>query len=335
MGFESVGMGGGSIVFATGAERGGMGVDTLHGDHFVVPGPDALCPVAEQSLRACAADAQHTGDIAVEDGLVVGAKTVGKLARSSPIAFIEYVADHHVTKAMVNIDGKARFIAADDVCHLDPGTAAAKSRATTAFEMNLSVKAGPRAYRPRSPAAIKRIVIHNTEVNLQGTLHHFGRAEANTSAHVVIDRDGKIYRVVEDQFAAFHAGSSKDGLGGYNSTSLGIEVVAFYDPKTDVTGEAAFFSDAQRAAVTKLVDFWMDEYKLEISPDVLANRASADGYADLEYRKAAVTIHRLSKADRGTDCPRLLFPNSPEGDEAFFRWREDTFTTAARRARAH
>jgi hypothetical protein len=330
MGLGSPGTGGGSIVFLTGHEGGGLGLDTLHGDHVVTSATNPVCGVTEQRLRVCPADRQRTPDVPVEEALAAGAKSVGRLVRGTPLAFYEYVSGGGVTKAVVNVDGKARFISADEVCHADG--VAATSRATDKFAMNVSVKGGPKSYRPRSTEAIKRIVIHNTEVPLKETLHHFGRTEANTSAHVVIDKDGAKYRVIEDQFSAFHAGASKDGFGGYNSTSLGIEVVAFSDSKYGGDPlETGFFTDAQRASVIELVDFWLAEYKLTIDPDVLANRAKTEGYADLEYRKAALTIHRLTKADRGTDCPRLLFPSSPEGDEEFFRWRDETFGVTARR----
>lgn len=320
--------GGGSIVFESGAEGGGIGIDTLRSEHLVTS-ESALCTVREQRMRVCPADATRPAEVLVEDSFE-GARSAAKVSRGAALTFVEYVSGGGATKALVNVDGKARFIPAEEVCHLEapPPT----SRTTDAFKMNLSVYAGPYAFRPRSTAAIQRVVIHNTEVPLRETMHHFGRFEANTSAHVVIDRDGVIYRVVEDQFVAFHAGASKDGLGGHNASSLGIEVVA-YDAARYGGDPAAGFTDAQRDAVIRLVDFWMSEYHLEIDDAVLQNRASFPGYADLEYGHAALTIHRLTKADRGTDCPRLLFPNSPEGDESFFRWREATFAKPARAQR--
>ena len=331
-GLGQLGTGGGSIVLATGPEGGGQGIDTLRGDHVVVNGADALCPVPEQAMRVCPLDPAHTGEVEVRAGLLLGARPTGTVARGAPLPFYEYVSYGGVTHAVVAIGGKVGFIPADEVCHAEPQPS--PSLATSTFKMDVSVSGGPRSFRPRSLATIRRIVIHNTEIPLLQTLNHFGRPEANTSAHVVIDRDGSFYRVVEDHFSAFHAGSSKDGFGGYNSTSLGIEVVAYDHPRYGgESNKFAGFTDAQRAAVKQLVDFWMDTYHLAIEPDVLANRAATAGYADLEYRKAALTIHRLTKADRGTDCPRLLFPSSPEGDEAFFRWREATFGPGSGRAR--
>jgi D-alanyl-D-alanine dipeptidase len=309
MGLGVPGTGGGSIVFANTANNH---VDTLFGTQASAPNPDALCTVPPEPMRVCVGG---TADVPVRSSLADSGEIVGKLARGAPVVFYEYVNGGGTTKALVDVGGMARFIPGDDVCHVEgvPDV----SRATQALSMNVSIRANPKAYRPRSLDAIRRVVIHNTETTLEEALEIFNRPNANTSAHVVIDRDGTIFRMVEDHYAAFHAGSSKDKLGGHNSTSLGIEVVAH--------DGAPGFTDAQRAAVIKLVDFWMDEYKLTIAPEIIHNHSNAPGYADLEYGRAALTIHRLTKADRGTDCPRLLFANSPEGDEQFFRWREATF----------
>lgn len=318
------------MVFATGTQGEHVVIDTAHGERLAVT-PSALCQVPEQTLRICPADAEHAAKVTATEDLK-GTIASGEVARGRAVAFYEYIAGGGPTKALVGVDGKARFVPADEICL--PEGESPVSHATEAFMMNVSVKAGPKAFRPRSRGSIKRIVIHNTESSLSATLKHFGRPDANTSAHVVIDRDGTIHRVVEDQFVAFHAGSSKDGLGGFNATSLGIEVVAWSDAKFGPVSEGSSFAEPQKQAVIKLVDFWLAEYGLELEPAVLANSAKNPRYADLEYSSAALTIHRLTKADRGTDCPKVLFPNSPEGDEQFFRWREATFGAAARASRA-
>jgi N-acetyl-anhydromuramyl-L-alanine amidase AmpD len=334
-GLGEPGLGGGSIVFETeaGAGKGPVAIDTVSGLHRQAPSESVLCDVPEQALRICPGDGPP---VLVRDGIDDRARVVGTMARGYPIGFYEYVSGDGPTKALIRFDGKARYVPADDICV--PAGVPAESRATAYFRMNTSVPVGPHASRPRSTAAIRRIVIHNTEIDLAHTLHHFSREDANTSAHVVIDRDGTIYRIVEDTFTAFHAGASSDHLGGHNATSLGIEVVAWEDPpnlaKEEADGSVAdFFSAAQKKAVIALVDFWMNEYHLEVAPEIMADTAARPGYADFEYAHAALTIHRLTKADRGTNCPRLLFADSPEGDERWFRWREATFSAEARRTR--
>src|SRR5205085_49940 len=117
-----------------------------------------------------------------------------------------------------------------------------------------------------------------------------------------------------DQFGAFHAGSSHDKMGTFNPTSLGIENVAYEG--------ASGLTDPQRDSLLALIRAWMTQYGIALDTETLANTSSQGGYADFEYAHAAVTIHRLMKASRGTDCPKWLFADSPAGDEEFFRWRE-------------
>ena len=70
----------------------------------------------------------------------------------------------------------------------------------------------------RGGAAIDCIVIHDTEC----------REVELTSAHYVIDRDGTIYRCVNDEDGAWHAGDSVlDGRRDVNACSIGIKLVGF------------------------------------------------------------------------------------------------------------
>lgn len=49
----------------------------------------------------------------------------------------------------------------------------------------------------------RAIVIHYTEGSLEATIATFQQPH-NSSAHYVIDRDGKVYQVIPEQFAAYH-----------------------------------------------------------------------------------------------------------------------------------
>ena len=51
---------------------------------------------------------------------------------------------------------------------------------------------------------------------------------------------------------------------------------------------------------------------------VSIGRRRARAYADVEYWDAAVTVHRLVSAGRGTDCPKYLWEDTVTGDDAFF-----------------
>ena len=74
----------------------------------------------------------------------------------------------------------------------------------------------------RRGSAIDCVVIHDTGC------HGVGRALARMSVHYVIDRDGTIYRCVDEQDAAWHAGDSAlDGAHDVDARSIGVELVGF------------------------------------------------------------------------------------------------------------
>lgn len=78
-------------------------------------------------------------------------------------------------------------------------------------------------YTPAHARVIRRIILHDTASHTaQSALAWFGRPDSRVSAHVVIDRDGTIYRVVLDEHIAWHA-------RGANRDSLGVELVDMTD----------------------------------------------------------------------------------------------------------
>ena len=80
---------------------------------------------------------------------------------------------------------------------------------------------------------ISAIVLHDTASHTaQSALSWFKNPASKVSAHVVIDRDGTIWRVVPDDKVAWHAGKSMlAGQTGVNGFSLGVEMV--YDNDAD------------------------------------------------------------------------------------------------------
>jgi len=82
----------------------------------------------------------------------------------------------------------------------------------------------------RNGHAITAVVIHYTgATSVNSTLGWFATRSAEVSAHVVVDRDGTIYRCVPDYAKAWHAGASTlHGChveGSVNAFSLGVELV--------------------------------------------------------------------------------------------------------------
>lgn len=104
---------------------------------------------------------------------------------------------------------------------------------------------------PPSPRTIDAIVLHSTynasggdPYNLDKILAQF--EQYGVGAHYLIDRSGKVYRLVRESDIAYHAGASKmpDGRKNVNDFSIGIELMG-----TEESG----FSDKQYAAVNAII----------------------------------------------------------------------------------
>lgn len=85
---------------------------------------------------------------------------------------------------------------------------------------------------------VTAIVIHDTaSFNADGSLmwFHQSKGDQAVSCHVLIDRTGRIWRVVPDDRVAWHAGrSTLHGVEHVNRFSLGVELVDaddYNDPK--------------------------------------------------------------------------------------------------------
>lgn len=90
---------------------------------------------------------------------------------------------------------------------------------------------------------INMIVIHATATATLGETFSYlvhSKAPNRVSAHYVIDRDGTVYQLVDEQKRAWHAGVSLwDGKTDINSCSIGIEFQcpAAHDELGDFTPE--------------------------------------------------------------------------------------------------
>lgn len=104
---------------------------------------------------------------------------------------------------------------------------------------------------PGKTRAIDTIVLHSSYNPSGGDAYSVAELvkiyeSYGVSAHYLIDRKGKIYRLVEDKNIAYHAGASKmpDGRQDVNNFSIGIEIMNKEDTE---------YTQAQYAAVNELV----------------------------------------------------------------------------------
>ncbi|MCS6840193.1 MAG: N-acetylmuramoyl-L-alanine amidase [Roseiflexus sp.] len=80
-------------------------------------------------------------------------------------------------------------------------------------------------YGSRRGRSISMIVLHATAGSARSALAWLTNPAARVSAHYLIDKAGQIYRLVPDEYAAWHAGRAEwRGETAINEISLGIEL---------------------------------------------------------------------------------------------------------------
>ncbi|MDY7229873.1 peptidoglycan recognition protein family protein [Hyalangium rubrum] len=113
-------------------------------------------------------------------------------------------------------------------------------------------------YNERGGKDIDSIVLHHTASNNgAGDLSWMRNPKSQVSAHYMVDRDGKIYQLVNDQKRAWHAGQGE--LNGVptdvNGRSIGIEIV------NDGSGKTPF-TEAQMKSLTQLTGYLKQQYNV-------------------------------------------------------------------------
>jgi N-acetyl-anhydromuramyl-L-alanine amidase AmpD len=115
--------------------------------------------------------------------------------------------------------------------------------------------------KPEKTRSIDTIVIHSSYNALGGDPYSLEKLlseykQYGVSAHYVIDREGKIYRLVSEKNIAYHAGVSKvpDGRTGVNNFSIGIELMNKEDSK---------FTDDQYESLNNLLSDIKKRYKIK------------------------------------------------------------------------
>ena len=120
------------------------------------------------------------------------------------------------------------------------------------------------------------LVIHYTAVNLQETLSIFTNPKSNASAHLVIDRDGTVYELVEclngKAHRAWHAGQSRwNGAENFNDCSVGIELVNY-------NGNLFPFTEAQYQSLHQAVDTLKQHYPQLQDPECVVGHEQIAGF---------------------------------------------------------
>lgn len=105
--------------------------------------------------------------------------------------------------------------------------------------------------RSERAGTINKIVLHNTASSYESAVSWLTNPNAQASAHLVIGRDGKVCRMVADDYASWHAGNRT-----VNHQSIGIEIVA--------TNEEQGMTKEQEAQVIAWVKYFTDKYNIKV-----------------------------------------------------------------------
>ena len=114
-------------------------------------------------------------------------------------------------------------------------------------------------YGNRNGTPIDSVVIHTTEVSLQGTIDIFTNPANQVSAHFVVAPNGDIYQMVDTAKRAWHATY-------FNSRSVGIEMVGY-------AHQASTWNDNNLASLVDLLS-WI----LDANPLIPLTHPSGDAY---------------------------------------------------------
>ena len=93
--------------------------------------------------------------------------------------------------------------------------------------MKIVTNFSPNFSKKRTKRVIKFVIIHYTGMQSEiESINRLKNPNSKVSCHYLINRKGKIIRMVEDKNIAWHAGKSKwKNYKNLNNKSIGIELV--------------------------------------------------------------------------------------------------------------
>lgn len=151
------------------------------------------------------------------------------------------------------------------------------------------VEAPVRNHSARPPGAeINCVVLHDTQtLNVAGVIAWFNDPSSQVSAHYTIDRDGTIYRHVDEARKAWHAGrSSLWGMDDLNVDSVGIELVDADDREP--------YPDAQLGALVDLTEDLCRRHPIPLNRIIghqhVAPGRKPDPGADFDWRGFLIVV---------------------------------------------
>ncbi|MFO7807190.1 MAG: N-acetylmuramoyl-L-alanine amidase [Candidatus Moraniibacteriota bacterium] len=127
--------------------------------------------------------------------------------------------------------------------------------------------------------------LHDDPYNLKGLLEEYKKY--GVAPHFVVDRDGKVFQLVDTEHIAYHAGEGEmpDGRKSINAFSVGVELM---NTKEDE------YSKKQYESVNELVDYLENKYNIEYilgHKDIAPERKTDPWNFDWDQLKSKNSIH--------------------------------------------
>ena len=127
---------------------------------------------------------------------------------------------------------------------------------------------------------VEYLLIHYTALNLQQTISIFLNKRAKVSCHLIIDKDGAVYELVDCLkgmvYKAWHAGGSlwteKDKeYSGFNRFSIGIELINY-------NGNVFPYTEAQYQKLFKVIQQLQINHPNLLNPNRILGHEHVAGY---------------------------------------------------------
>ena len=118
--------------------------------------------------------------------------------------------------------------------------------------------------RPKN-TIIDTVIIHYTDtLTTEHALEILTEPKTEVSSHYLIDLDGTIYQLVDDEKRAWHAGvSSWQGRENINNCSIGIELQNQGETGYKIKGYFDDFPDIQIKKLCELIKFLMQKHPVK------------------------------------------------------------------------
>jgi N-acetylmuramoyl-L-alanine amidase len=131
---------------------------------------------------------------------------------------------------------------------------------------------------------VRFVVLHYTAASLERTVEIFTTQSSEVSAHIVIDRDGTVYELVDCLGGvckrAWHAGKSRlevskpgsdAAVEGFNDFSIGVELV-------NLNGNVFPYTEAQYASLFAVIESLKGMYAALEAPESIIGHEQIAGF---------------------------------------------------------